>query len=42
LNFDRNEPPKVVRSLKGISTLTTIVFPGILLSSGPDYKLKDK
>lgn len=37
-NFDKNEPPKVVRPLNGISASTAIVFPGMLLSSGPDYK----
>ena len=32
----KNEPPNVVRPPKGMSASTAIVFPGILLSSGPD------
>lgn len=36
-NFDRNEPPKLVRPLKGMSAWTAMVCPGMLLSSGPDW-----
>lgn len=35
-NFDRKEVPNVVRPLNGMSAWTAIVFPGMLLSSGPD------
>lgn len=35
-NFDRNAPPNVANPLKGMSAWTAMVFPGILLSSGPD------
>jgi hypothetical protein len=37
-NFDKNELPKVVRPLKGMLASTATVFPGMLLSSVPDYK----
>ena len=35
-NFDKNAVPKVVRPLNGMSAWTATVFPGMLLSSGPD------
>jgi len=35
--LDKNDVPKVVRPLNGMSAWTAIVLPGMLLSSGPDY-----
>ena len=35
-NFDKNAPPKFVRPVNGMSAWTATVFPGMLLSSGPD------
>lgn len=39
-NLDKNAVPKVVRPLNGVSAWTATVFPGILLSSGPDCTYK--
>lgn len=36
-NFDKNAPPKDVKPENGMSAWTAMVFPGTLLSSGPDW-----